>query len=529
LAVSAQAQESEALSRMDPVDRLVQALRAPLDGRTPRDVQLRAAVERLRSLDDLRRALLINEWRDRDPDENIAEVDVRYRTALVERFQYEVRAALHQTDLDGRLAALTIIAALDLHVLGKGETPLARDFTAELIEMTRTGPATHRELAARTLGRIDAEPNAAASALGDLLRDPEPRVRLAAAEALGMLTTTALALAPAGVHDERSRSAAVAAASSALPMAASGLSRSSADVRLRCIEVMAGAADVLIGLIADPAEPDAIDDWTAYQGDVDQEREALRPLVTALKDQAETLARAAGDADVRMRIVARHTLENMAGARLRLMARSSSAATPPAGQGDAVAGARAARFLLEDPLLSGLRQALPALAAGVHDADVESRRAAIDVLEAMGRQATSATPALMDALSDRDRFVRWAAARALGRVGPSGAAVAALARSLGDSDCNVRLAAAGALAAYGPAARAALPDLIAAARAPEPELRLAAVRALEQIGSDDAAALAVLNAALRDEDARVRKTAEGALLQPRDGTPMKTVGSVQPH
>ena len=482
-------------------------------GSTPRDTQLRAAVQHLRNLDDLRRALLLPQWRDRDPDETVCGIDARHRTVVVEYFQRELRTALRQPDLDGRLSALKIVASLDLRLLGTGDSPLARDFAGDLIEMIRTGPVAHRELAARTLGQVNPEPTAAAAALArSACADAEPRLRIAAAEALGALTTTALALGPPGVHDNHSRAEAVAAACAALPLAVGGLSDAGGDVRLRCINVLAEAVEAMTDLIADPLEGDDIDDWAAYQGEVDEERESLRPLITALKDQTEALIRAAGDADVRVRIASRHTWEHMAAARLRLMARASSAVAPPAGQGDATAGTRAARFLLEDPLLPGLRQALPALATGVQDADAEARRAAIHVLETMGRQAAPAAPALIDALADRDRFVRWSAARALGKIRPPQAetVVAALACSLNDSDCDVRVTAAGALAAYGPSARTALPDLIAAAQSREPELRLAAVRALERIGSDDATALAVLNAALSDGDARVRHTAEEA-------------------
>jgi HEAT repeat protein len=195
-----------------------------------------------------------------------------------------------------------------------------------------------------------------------------------------------------------------------------------------------------------------------------------------------------------------------------------------------------------------LRQALPALAAGVQDdPDVQGRRAAIDVLEALGRQAAPAAPALLAALADRDRFVRWAAARALGKVRPTNTetVIPALTRLLKDGDLNLELAAVNALCAYGPGARAALPALTEAVRAPEPEMRLAVMRALECIGSDEAAWLAVLNAALTDPDGRVRQVAgellekvgpsrreaANALLRPpaREGTGAKAVGSVRPR
>jgi HEAT repeat protein len=222
-------------------------------------------------------------------------------------------------------------------------------------------------------------------------------------------------------------------------------------------------------------------------------------------------------------------------------------AAPPR-TGDGAAAERSAQFYLEDPLLGGLRQALPALAAAVQgDPDVRGRLAAIDVLEALGRQAAPAGPALLAALADRDRFVRWSAARALGKVRPTNTAtvVPALAHLLRDGDLNVGLAAVNALCAYGSEAKAALPSLSAAAQSPEPEMRLAVMRALESIGGDDAAALVVLGAALTDPDDRVREAAgellekagpsrrqaADALLRPpaKEGTGAKAVGSVRPR
>src|SRR5262245_28805044 len=70
----------------DPADQLGRALRPPLRGAAARDAQVGAAVELLRTLDELRRALLLNEWRDRDQDENVAAVDARHRAAVVTRF-----------------------------------------------------------------------------------------------------------------------------------------------------------------------------------------------------------------------------------------------------------------------------------------------------------------------------------------------------------------------------------------------------------------------------------------------------------
>jgi HEAT repeat protein len=538
------AQEPEPRPRVEPV---WQALRATVRGTAERDAQLRAALDQLRTVDEMRRALLLNLWRDHDPDEALAAVDARHRAALVERFERAVRATLRQDD-DARRVALKMIGELDPRLPGKGPEPLTRDFTGDLAELTRIGPAPLREAAARTLGRINPEPTAAAAALGAMLKDPDPRLRAVAGEALTLMVTTALRLEPSRVSREGNHQEAIRATCAAVPIAAAGLGDTSAGVRRRCAEALGCAAEALSDLVADAPAAEDIEDWQVHQHAIEAEREAVRPLGVALRDQTPALARASGDADARVRILARHALEHVAEARARLLRRASSAVAPPAGQGDAASATRSATFLLEDPLLAGLRQALPALAAGLEDADVEGRRAAIDVLEVMGRQAAPAAPALVNALSDRDRFVRWAAARALGKIRPADAeaAVAGLARLLGENDGDLRLAAAAALSAYGPAARAAGPALVAAAQSAEPELRLAALRALESLGSNDAAAVAVLSAALSDGDARVRQVAAealeklgpsrseavNALLRPsphEEGPAAKAVGSVRPR
>lgn len=545
---AAPAPEPESPGRPDPVELLRRALRAPARDVEARELQVRAAVGRLHSLDELGRGLLLNEWRDRDPDETVAAVDGRHRKAVVERFERGVRAALRQGDLDGRLGTLGMVGGLDGTVRGAGEAPLTHDLTADLAGLTCPGPAALRASAARALGCVNPEPRAAAAALGELLRDPDPGLRAVAGESLGGMVATAVGLAAVRGEGAGGPEEVVPTACAVVPAAAAGLADASAEVRRRCAEALGRAAGALAALVRAPGVPDAVEDWEAYRRGVDEERAALRPLVAALREQSGALARAAGDGDARVRVVARHALEDVAEARVRLLRRASSAVAAAPGQGDRVADGPSVAFLLEDPLLEGLRQALPALAAGVEDADVEARRASIDVLEALGRHAAPAGPALVRALSDRDRFVRWAAARALGKVRPASAeaVVPHLARLLGDGDRDLRLAAAGALREYGPAARAALPALVEAAQAREPEMRLAVLRALESIGSEDAAALAVLSAGLTDADARVRQVAAqaleklgpsrghaaNALLRPparNEGVPAKAVGSARPR
>ena len=70
------------------------------------------------------------------------------------------------------------------------------------------------------------------------------------------------------------------------------------------------------------------------------------------------------------------------------------------------------------------------------------------------RQAETAVPALAEALKDKNKTVRVAAAQALRRYGRQAkAAVKTLAQAVTDAEPQVRLAAIKALAAIGPEAR----------------------------------------------------------------------------
>src|SRR5439155_18365136 len=81
------------------------------------------------------------------------------------------------------------------------------------------------------------------------------------------------------------------------------------------------------------------------------------------------------------------------------------------------ANQKPARPASSDPLLDCLQTLLPALANAVADPSAQVRLQAVEALETIGPDAAPDTPALEGALSDRNLFVRWAAARALGKIG----------------------------------------------------------------------------------------------------------------
>jgi HEAT repeat protein len=165
---------------------------------------------------------------------------------------------------------------------------------------------------------------------------------------------------------------------------------------------------------------------------------------------------------------------------------------------------------VKDPLAEGLRGTVQALAAGMSDPDPRARRAAIDVLEGLGGAAAPAAGSLVSALTDPDQFVRWAAARTLGKIGPveTETSVPALAHLLTDPDLDLRIAAATALERYGIAAKASVADLVKSAGEGDAELRVAAIRALGAVGTQDLAAVVpAVRAALANPDSRVKITA----------------------
>jgi HEAT repeat protein len=245
------------------------------------------------------------------------------------------------------------------------------------------------------------------------------------------------------------------------------------------------------------------------------------PLIRDLKESMPVLVQAFNDSDAWMRVMARRALEDLAASRLELAKRQrheeGEDATAKDGDGDEKPIRTVAHQTksLDDPLLDALSANLEALAQGLNDPDIVARRSAIDVLETLGPAGAPAAPALVKALGDRDRFVRWSAARTLGKMAPAAArdAVPALTGLLHDGDMGVRLAVAGALERYGPDAKEAVPALAEALTARDAQTRLAALVALDAIGPDARSAIPAIKALLGDMDARVREYATEVLSQ----------------
>jgi HEAT repeat protein len=156
-----------------------------------------------------------------------------------------------------------------------------------------------------------------------------------------------------------------------------------------------------------------------------------------------------------------------------------------------------------NPLDTNLRGTVDAMIAELEDPDYRVRLAAVDVLETAGEAAVPAIPALVKALSDRNKFVRWSAARTLGRLHPRQAklVVPALTRLLNDrEDLSVRITAAYALEKYGPDAKDAVPHLARVLNRGDKEYIIAVLHTVQGIGTDATPALPSVAWILRDRD-----------------------------
>jgi HEAT repeat protein len=290
-------------------------------------------------------------------------------------------------------------------------------------------------------------------------------------------------------------------------------------------------------------------------------RQVLRPVINALWDQQSALDRATRDSDTRVRHTGLRAIEEMGDVRTNWASPEPIRTLPPidkpkGGTKPPRLGYLESREETSDLTLTvalaqappekpkgepyALAESIPALASRLQDDNVRNRLAAIDALEAIAarpdeqrgqttlaqdlgpKPTATAAKALTRALSDPDRFVRWAASRTLGEMAPlndaeNGAsvergAVGGLNRLLSDADPDVRMRAAIALERFGKAARDAVPGLaVAATNHRDLEARISAAHAISVIGGHAAEAVPALADALEDPNVRLRRTAAEAL------------------
>jgi HEAT repeat protein len=535
--------------RTDPVEELRQALRSP----TPPEVRTRevqSKLDKLKTLGDFRRALVLQDWRDLYRDGVWARSDQMQRDWVGKRFAEAVREVLSRGDEGQRVAIAGMLGAMGVETsVGEMVATVLRGLAPDLVRQVRTGGSVVRRAAARALGRMHPEPSVALPPLLDLLTGASAPERQAAAEAVrdlaeGIGQRPQSGLSPLGLLTAVGEGLATARA--IVPVAARGLRDKSAEVRRPCAGALGLAATQLGSFLDLTATAGRLPLDPASRRLAEAKLADARALLETLAEQVPVLTQTLADDDPGVRALASRVLETLIQARLRW----EMLAVKPAGG---------------DPARAGLRAALPVLVQVMADADPSVRRRVMDVLELVGARP-STLPVLLRALTDRDRFVRWGAVRTLatlerpvasevlaalvpllndvdadirvsvtrtlglltegeGRAAsPRGelqAMASPLLRSLRNRDARVRAGVIRILPNLGPAGDPAIPSLEVALRDSSREVRLAAVQALGAFGPAARSALDALRRSYLDPDDAVREATRDAMLRITQADEMK--------
>ncbi len=539
-----------AQEKKTPVEVLEQALdlnrgsseKADLDARRK---AVEKAADDIRTFGQAAQGLLAFRWSD---EEGSNLDDVRQR--LLKRFLAGIDNVLASGDTGARAAVATLVG--EFAVTTRGGTGGRANALVQLsfVDIARMLSARAakdasprvREAAARALGKVRAAPDVTATALEAILKDrtAPADVRRAAAEALIVLIHPATGTDRTGLVKQSSTttqdSDVADFGKEIVHAAALGLDDPDPQVRRSSITAIEQVASALTNYL----RVSAGGGLGEGRAEAKLEEKKLDALVSELWGAVPALTQALGDDSPAVRLLAARSLEELGESRQRWQLRAAPGTRPEPKPSDKRTRLGAAGLVLvaaeeaadEDAVQPGrpaLVAAIDGLIARLGDADVKIRLAAVDALEAIttkvsepGAQKEVTQEALLRtgkaltrSLGDNNRFVRWSAARTLGKLGAlegvKGGAVAGLVRLLSDSDQGVRETAAVALERYGADAAGAVPALSRAVNEGDADVRQAAIRALVAVGKSAAPAVPALAQALGDPQVRIRRAAAEAL------------------
>jgi HEAT repeat protein len=365
-------------------------------------------------------------------------------------------------------------------VLQSPDARTAANIAAAQRELSNPTPAI-RQLAAYALSELDPDrAKQEVPALVEALQHPEPLVRARLALAFAKMGPAGRAAVPGLIEQLRDENPRCRAG------AARALGSMGADA--------ASAVPTLAGLLKDSEPPVRVIASMSLG--------KLGPLAKEAAPALRVAQRSDADADVRA--AAATALEDVDPPVALILATLHDP--------DATRRLWAVSRLIADG--AAARQAIPQLTDLVtRDVDAGVRAGAAMALGKLGAEGRSASPALIQALSDSIARVRATAALALGLLGSGvpGSGVA-LAKAVSDPDPVVNDAAATALGNLGPAAEEAVPVLVGLLGAKDPTLRCRAVNVLARVGPSARLATAALLKMLNDDSPELRRDACRALV-----------------
>lgn len=500
----------------DPVDDLREAL--PLDdvsNPTEAMLQFRRAnlqkkIDALKQIGQLRRALVLDSWRDdpgRGAHAGIRRIDADMRREVTKRFMAMLETQARTGPVDNRVAVANLIAELGPRVRAltvedkKAEdtTGFARSLTPILEILIQDKAVAVRQEALRALGNINPDPKKAGSLFGAVLKgDPHVGPRRVAADGLGQMVRVVNHLHGGSKLTQQvvaTRPEVLDVLHECIHKSAIGFHDADSKVRKHAVEALLTAVQVLSELIAPPIvrtdlpplgrplDEKESREVAKHTQDLVREISELQPVLAALRTDVDKLPALLKDQDGATRLAALDTLRHVAIARQRLIQRVQSLPNYAAGE-----KANLALLAGADPLENFLQKDLGAVAVFFSESNLQSRKIAALFLLHIEDRSLPVSHVLIAALGDPDRSIRFIAARALAHLPPekASAAVPGLAKMLGDADILLRMAAANTLQSMGPQARGAADALAQAATVGDGEGRLAAMQALRALGPDGA-------------------------------------------
>jgi HEAT repeat protein len=461
-----------------------------------------------------------------------SEIKSEVRLQLLDRLEKRTRFYLSQGRLADRIAAANLITdtlATSRHQdISQWRDPITKTLIPS--EVMRKKPEDIQDSTQSSSHNLRERLRGLSGDVEKLLADPNSQVRVAAIRALSDLektpghlvailkpllaspqtdATTRRAAAEALGHSLEAYTTAMVkdrpqpyltAVEKVLQAAADTLSDSDALVRRAGLESCQRAALVLEELAHDPLAPS-------------DRRPVFAPTLSVVDKVLPKLNAAARDRVPELRVGACHVLETLALAvqkfgyykgtplpprpdlpqeRRRLKKKTSLPSSRSSVQTAAFLAPPPDELPPPLPVDPGLQDTVQAMIANLKHPDYRVRLAAVDTLETFGGQAEAAIPALVSALRDFNKFVRWGSARTLGRLHPRQAdlVVPGLMGMLDDrEDPSVRIAAASALELYGEHARKAVPTLARVINRGDKEYIVAILHAIQGIGTDAAPTL----------------------------------------
>jgi len=417
-------------------------------------------------------------------DSRVADAEMRRR---LEPLIPSIRAALQGDSVDAQRAALAITA--DFPPALAIEANLSSGLAAFLSKDHKDPEVI--ALGLKSFGKSDPDPADVGRIIGRHVKSSDVNVRRAAAESLATAAQNSVPAGPSVANAAKF----IDVAKQAVPLLREGVGDADESVQRAALEGIRNVSGALtffytfdVGLPTDDVKPKDKDDRFAPLAPIIKELAAVVPKMSVPLAGKEPVTR----------IAASRAAESLALLRRAIIA-VRGAGTDPFAEG---------WLTLREVATARLKDESPAV-----------RLAVTEALESLG-DALEARDYLRQATRDPNVYVRWAAARALGRTAPARpdpkaveADVAALAVVAADRDSDVRTAGINALARFGPAAKAAVPVLQEAATHGDVEPRVAAIKALSAVESPADSTVPLLTGALAEPDLRLRRAAASGLTR----------------